>query len=119
MPKITLDLTAEEVAELKALGIRFRCKSKELLQQFASDLTGSLRTRGSDERVHAMDYATRTFFDHMADYATPEEKLSDAQVEKMEAYHSEAYRHRQAQQEQWRAEHAARVAASPLSAPQP
>ena len=95
--KITVDLTLEESAEIKSLAICYGTTPKQILTQFASDITESLRTHGSDERDLAEQYVARTFLDRRASYCPKEEALSDKEKEKISRLHSESWRHRQDQ----------------------
>ncbi len=106
--RITIDLTPEEAAQIKALAIRFGAKPSEILTRFASDLTGSLRTSGSDERTHALEYVQRAFFDKIECAYSPEEGLTDEESEKMQRLHAEAWRYRETQQAAWKIEREAR-----------
>jgi hypothetical protein len=98
--KITITLTPEETAGLKALAIVKKCEPKDIIQQFASEVTGSLRSRGSDERLYAEEWLNRTFFRF--------DKMTDAEQEKYDRLTNEAYHHREDEREQWRREQAAK-----------
>jgi len=81
---LTLTLTPEEAAALAALAIRFDATPEQLLTGFASDLTGSLRSSGSDERSCAMSYVTRAYYDRAASYCDAARALSQAEKEQIE-----------------------------------
>jgi len=59
---VTLNLTAEEYRQLRDLAqYRALLEPGELLERFVGDLTHSLRTGGSDERMHANDWLDRRY----------------------------------------------------------
>ena len=70
MMKITLELTREEWAEMKALAIRYGTSATDILQGFASDLTFSNRCHGSDESDMARGYIKRRLTDRSLSGAT-------------------------------------------------
>ena len=92
--KITITLTPEESADIQALAIEFDSTPAEILQTFASDVTGSLRSGGSDEREYARHWLQR----HHGPRFDP---LTEPERERMERLQTMAYRARQAQQAAW------------------
>jgi signal transduction histidine kinase len=56
---MNLHLTPEERLGLRALALSFGMKPAELLRRFVSDLTGSLRSGGSDEELCASAWVSR------------------------------------------------------------
>jgi hypothetical protein len=109
--KFDLDLSREEHAGLKELCTRYRITRKHLLEAFIADATGSLRSGGSDERMHAEAWMERRCFAHyqmpcVALYEDPE-KLPTGEVERrrtwLELWAGAAYRERENKRAVWRA----------------
>lgn len=84
----TITLTGEEAADMAAIAIEHGVSIEEILNSFIADLTGSRRTRGSDERILARDYLNRAF--------PTREDLTQDEIDQVDALHSEAYEHRSA-----------------------
>ena len=85
--QLDIELTLEEAAGLEALAVLKATTPKKILQQFASEVTGSLRTRGSDERMYAEQWFERTFMRF--------NPLTDAEREKYDRLTNQAYQFRQ------------------------
>jgi hypothetical protein len=92
---MTLTLTPEETAALAALAIRFDATPEQILTGFASDLTGSLRSSGSDERDRAMEYVTRAYYDRQASYCDADRALSEHEKEQIERLQLDSWRLRE------------------------
>ena len=91
--KITIELTQEEWLGLRALAIQKNTKPEKIPQQFVSELTGSLRSRGSDERDFAENWFNRTFHRW--------EELPVKDREEIDRLQSDAYHIRQAEHAAW------------------
>lgn len=63
--EITLELTEEEAKRLSNTAAGYGLTAAELLQNFTADLTRSNYTNGSDERMHANNWAERCWFSFM------------------------------------------------------
>lgn len=101
-----LKLTAEEKAMMKAYQIRFGVSAEEIATAFISDLCRSTRTRGSDERIQAMGYVQRAFGDRI-EYGSGE-PITEAEVEKMWNYESQARKAAERELSERREHHEAR-----------
>ena len=84
---ILVDVTAEEMAKMKAAAIQFGRTPSEILSAFVADFTGSLRTNGSDER-----------FEHGKDCG---EEVTEEESEEFQRLHSEASQARAEQRAEW------------------
>ncbi len=84
----TITLTGEEAADMAAITIEHGVTLEEILTSFIADLTGSRRTRGSDERVMARDYLERAY--------PIRDDLTHAETDEIDALHSAAWSCRQA-----------------------
>ena len=93
---MNVPLNDEEQLTLKALEIRFGVSARELVQSFVSDLCASARTRGSDERVMAWEYAQRAFGDRIEHGSGA--PITDAEMEKMWSYEFRAKQAREGKQ---------------------
>lgn len=96
--KITIEITKEEHLGLKALAIKKNTTPEKLVQKLVSDVTGSLRSGGSDERMYAEQWLNRSLHRW--------EEMTDAERDEMERLESEAYRERRREEEAWRAKQA-------------
>lgn len=91
--KITITPNPEETAAIKALAIRYGVPVERIVSQFISDLAGSLRSGGSDERELARRWISRGF---------TEDPMPDVERDQMERLEAESAQHRRASQ--WRVE---------------
>lgn len=108
--KLTIEITKEEQLGLKALAIEKNTTPEKLVQQFVSEVTGSLRSNGSDEREYAEQWLNRTLHRW--------EEMTNKERNKMERLQSAAYRERRRRDAAWRVKHlipllAAATAATP------
>lgn len=85
--QLNIELTLEEAASLEALAVLKATTPEKILQQFASEITSSLRSRGSDERMYAEQWFERTFMRF-----TP---LTDGERERYDNLTNQAYQFRQ------------------------
>jgi len=102
--KITIELTDEEAAEMKALAIRYGETPSRLVSGFVSDLTESLQSHGSDERSMAQDYVSRAHMDRI-EHGTAEngDALTPAEQAEYDKLRMSAYSARERQRAEWRA----------------
>lgn len=76
--KIPVHLTPDEYAQLRAKAALIGVSVPDLLAQFAADLAGSMRSRGSDERDVAQGWLERGYNlypEYDSEDADPESEL--------------------------------------------
>lgn len=59
MEKLTIELTTEELQDLKEKAEEYDTTVEEILEAFVADLTWSNRSGGSDERLFADEWLRR------------------------------------------------------------
>lgn len=95
--KITIEITKEEKLGLAALALEKNTTPEKLVQQFVSEVTGSLRSNGSDERMYAEQWLNRTLHRW--------EEMTNKERNKMERLQSAAYSERRRRDAAWRVKH--------------
>ena len=109
--KLTIELTDEEAAEMNALAIRYGKPPTRLVSAFVADLTESLRSNGSDERILAGEYVARAHMDRI-EHGRPEngDALTEEEQAEYDRLRMVAYGARERQKAEWRAEYEAKQA---------